>query len=126
MTRTRLTRTRILTLAMVALATISACTSAEEKERRRTAAMIEQAKADAAAESSFVADSIKLKESIVLDTVDVLADSMALYTDDDGNTTTDHVYLARTRTGATCEVDMVHYATMMKGDTLSCQWDAHK
>jgi hypothetical protein len=117
---------RYLTLAVVALATVSACTSAEEKDRRRTAAMIEQAKADAAAESSFVVDSLKLKESIVLDTVETITDSTALYTDNDGNTTTDHTYVAKTRAGASCEIDAVRFATMIKGDTLSCQWDPHK
>ena len=125
-----MTPTRAFTLACAAavtvLATINGCTSAEEKERRQTAAMIEQAKADAAAESSFVVDSMKLKESIVLDTVETIADSTALYTDNDGNTTTDHTYVARTRAGATCEIDAPRFATMIKGDTLSCQWDARK
>jgi hypothetical protein len=125
-----MTTIRYLTLACTlvasALATLGACTSAEEKERRQTAAMIEQAKADAAAESSFVVDSIKLKESITLDTVATLIDSTALYTDNDGNTTTDHSYFARTQHGATCEVDALRFGMMIKGDTLSCQWEQYK
>ncbi len=118
---------RYLTLAFIATSTaLGACTSAEEQERRQTAAMIEQAKADAAAESTFVQDSVKLTVSITVDTMEFSRDSVAYSVDDEGKSVAEHEYRVYTRDRAICLVDSTRYNTIQKGDTLSCQWEQHK
>jgi len=104
----------------------SACTSAEERARKTEEAMVTQAKIEAAAESAFVQDSLKLQASITMDTVDVLVRTSQLFTNDDGGTDTDYKYVVQTRLRASCEVDSVRYTRMVKGDTLSCQWETPK
>lgn len=106
--------------------TLVACVSAEEKERRATAAMVEQAKADLAAESTFVQDSLKLAASITVDTIDLLHPLERGATDRDGNTWRDTVYQVITRDSATCLVDSLKFSTLRQGDTLSCQWEKRK
>ena len=116
-------------IPMMVLVTMVACTSKAERERRQLAAMIEQAKADAAAESTFVQDSMKVAASITVDTVEFSRDSVMLDTSDSSAGATRrvlHVYRLFTRDRAVCSVDSVRYANTEKGDTLSCQWGPPK
>jgi hypothetical protein len=117
-------RRRIL-LAAVAAA-MSACVGKEEKARRREEAMVEQAKADATAESLFVADSLKLAASITLDTVADLERHSQLFNDDNGDMRTEHGYFALTRLRARCALDSARYARTVRGDTVTCQWEPPK
>lgn len=110
-------------LACVLLPALNACVSADEKERRATAAMVEQARADAAAESVFVHDSLALAASITVDTVDRVELVPRHATDEDGNAWADTIYRAIALRGTTCVVDSLKSKTLLKGDTLSCQWE---
>ena len=85
--------------------------------------MIEQAKADAAADSTFAQDSLKLMASITVDTVEAVLPIPRSATDADGNSWADTIYKAITRTGASCVVDPVKFKQLTAGDTLSCQWE---
>ena len=111
------------TLAIGALLALGACTSAQEKQRRATALMVEQAKADAAAESTFVQDSLKLMASITVDTVEIVVSVPRAATDADGISWADTIYKAITRGGASCVVDAIKSRQLTAGDTLSCQWE---
>lgn len=106
----------------VLLPVLHACVSADEKERRATAAMVEQAKADAAAESLYVHDSLALAASITLDTVERVETVPRRATDADGNAWADTIYRAITLRGTMCVVDSLKVKSLVKGDTLSCQW----
>jgi hypothetical protein len=114
--------TRTTALATAMLLAITACASAEEKERRRDSAMVEAAKADAADEADFVTDSTALAASITLDTVRSVRSVVRSETDDDGNTDTLTVYQALAPNGHACELTVTKYHTTVVGDTLSCQW----
>lgn len=116
---------RVSACVMLCLTSIG-CTSKEEKERRATAAMIEQAKADIAAESLFVQDSIKLAASFSVDTVLTMRALQRQATDRDGNDWTDTVYQIFTRDSAKCMVDGRKFSLLSPGDTLSCQWETRK
>ena len=117
---------RRLTACAVVLVLASACTSKEEKARRLDEAMVERAKADASAESLFVADSLKLAASITLDTVADLERQSQLYNDDSGDMQTENKYFALTRVRARCALDSARYHRTVRGDTLTCQWEAAK
>ncbi len=114
----------ILAVAIVACG--SGCVSAEEKARRVEEAMVEQAKADATAESLFVADSVKLAASITLDTVADLERHSELATDDRGDMVTLRQFFALTRARARCALDSARYERTVRGDTLTCQWEPPK
>lgn len=114
---------RRLVCAALVLVSLGACVSTEEKERRKEEAMIEQAQADAAAESVFVHDSINVAASITVDTVEFSRDSIVI--NDDAESESDRVqrvYRMFTRDRAVCIVDSMRFNTAQKGDTLSCQW----
>ena len=113
-------------LLVLALLLVGACTSAEERAHQAEEAMVTQAKLEAAAESMFVQDSLKLQASIVMDTVDALVHTSQLFTNEDGATDVDNKYVVQTRLRAACEVDSVRYTRTVKGDTLSCQWEMPK
>ena len=66
-------------LVVFALLLVGACTSAEERARQAEEAMVAQAKSEAAAESLFVQDSLKLQASITMDTIDVLVHTSQLF-----------------------------------------------
>lgn len=101
---------------------LAACTSAEEKQRERERLMIEQARADSAAEAEFLADSLALAASVTMDTVGILRLRDLHTTDDDGNTLTTAVHEAVAPNGQVCALTPEKYAMLFKGDTLSCQW----
>jgi hypothetical protein len=108
--------------AICLLLVLAACTSAEEKERQRDSAMVEQAKADAAAESEFVADSVKLAASITIDTlkeVRVMQDS-AWTAGDNQPATVSHVGISPA--GHRCLLSEEKAKAVVVGDTLTCQW----
>jgi hypothetical protein len=111
----------VISLAMLALV---ACTSAEEKERRKQEAMIEAAKEDAAAESTFVADSIAVVQSITVDTAAMLTSTVVETVGDDGYPLRNLQYLAISPSRTRCLLDSARYVTLVQGDTLSCQWSA--
>ncbi len=113
-------------VTICALLLVSACTSAEERTRKAEEAMVTQAKIEAAAESVFVQDSLKLQASITMDTIDVLVHTSQLFTSDNGATEVDNKYVVQTRLRASCEVDSIRYTRIVKGDTLSCQWEMLK
>jgi hypothetical protein len=103
-----------------------ACTSEEEQQRRREAAMIEQAKLDAAAEADFAKDSLALAASITVDTVAELQALPQNGIDENGNTFTDRSHAAIARSGARCLLQLPRYNELAVGDTLSCQWEPRK
>ena len=117
---------RRLSATALVILLASACTSTEEKARRMEEAMVEQAKVDASAESLFVADSLMLAASITLDTVADLERQSQLYDDNRGDMQTANTYLALTRLRARCALDSARYARTVRGDTLTCQWEAAK
>ena len=114
---------RLSVMACVVLPVLNACVSADEKERRATAAMVERAKADAVAESVFVHDSLSLAASITVDSVERMMSEERGATDADGNAWTETIFKAVTARGAVCIVDSTKAHTLLKGDTLSCQWE---
>lgn len=108
------------------LVALTACTSTAEKERLRDSAMVEQAKADAAAEAEFVADSVKLAASITVDTVKevrVMSDSVFVADNDPQSVL---VHAAISPSGLRCLLSEEKWPTLVVGDTLSCQWTAPK
>jgi hypothetical protein len=107
---------------LLALLSVAACTSAEDKQRRRELAMVEAAKADAQDEAAFVADSVAVLQSITVDTVTEL--QMRLIDDSDEVGYTHYVtqYVAMSPRGNRCMVDSTKYGMLVRGDTLSCQW----
>jgi hypothetical protein len=113
---------RVHAIVAVALCAVAACTSAEEKQRQRDEAMIEAAKADAADESTFVADSLALLKSIVMDTVTDLQVRIVDGSSDDTDTQLVTQYVAVSPRGNRCLVDSLKYHALVRGDTLSCQW----
>ncbi len=121
-------RMTVLRFTVVALACVvaSGCASKEERAQQLETAMVEQAKADAAAESLFVTDSAKLAASITLDTVADLERRSQLYNDENGDMRTENSYVALTRTRARCALDSARYERTVRGDTLTCQWDTPK
>ncbi len=113
--------------AVVCLATLVGATGCseniEEREERHLREMVEMAKADAAAESTFVQDSIRLVESITVDTVESIESGGRDVTDEYGRRSRELVFRLSTRGGALCVVDSVRGVSLAKGDTLSCQWE---
>ncbi len=108
------------------LVALTACTSTAEKERLRDSAMVEQAKADAAAEAEFVADSVKLAASITVDTVKevrIMSDSVFVADNDPQSVL---VHAAISPSGLRCLLSEEKWPTLVAGDTLSCQWTAPK
>lgn len=106
---------------------LAACTSAEEAKRQRELAMIAQATADSVAEAEFVVDSIALAASITVDTIaDVRIRSVAVPSDDgdDGGDGPTLRHEAVAPGGKVCAVTPTRYVTLIRGDTLSCQWGA--
>lgn len=96
----------------------------EEREERHLREMVEMAKADAAAELTFVQDSIRLVESITRDTVEMIELGGRDVFDEYGRRSREPVFKVTTRSGALCVVDSVRGVSMAKGDTLSCQWES--
>ncbi len=111
---------RFITLAM--LLGLTSCTSAEEKARQREQAMMEQARADSAAEADFIADSTTLASTITVDSIRELRIRDVSLSDEDGNEIMSRRHEAVGRFGLVCGVDMDRYATLIVGDTLRCQW----
>ena len=111
---------------IVVLVLLGACASGAEKTQRLEAAMVAQAKLDVEAESLYVADSVRLAASITLDTVADLERHTALFNDDNGDMQSERSYLALTRLRARCALDSARYERTVRGDTLTCQWDAPK
>ena len=111
---------RRMTLALVL--TLAACTSAEEKARQREQAMMEQARADAATEADFIADSLALAASITLDTVRDVRIRDVRTVDDDGDEYLSPRHEAVGTTGQVCAVTSTRYGQLVRGDTLRCQW----
>lgn len=108
------------------LVALGACTSAAEKERQRDSVMVEQAKADAAAEAEFVTDSLKLAASITVDTVKevrLMSDSIWIA---DNDPQSGVVHAAISPGGLRCLLSDEKWPTLVVGDTLSCQWTAVK
>lgn len=101
---------------------LAACTSAAEKQQKRERLMIEQARADSAAEADFIADSMALAASITTDTITILRMRDTHYADDEGNTVTSAVREAVARNGQVCVLAADRYAFAIMGDTLTCQW----
>lgn len=110
-------------LVLTTMVSASACVPADEKERRRVAIMVEQAKADAVAESVFVQDSLALLSSITVDTVASVTLVQPGASDEEGNSWIDTIYQAIARRGTVCAIDSSRFATLTGGDTLSCQWE---
>lgn len=114
--------------AVVCLATLVGATGCseniEQREERHLREMVEMAKADAAAESTFVQDSIRLVESITRDTVEMIELGGRDVFDEYGRRSREPVFKVTTRSGALCVVDSVRGVSMAKGDTLSCQWES--
>ncbi|MBC7840732.1 MAG: hypothetical protein H7099_00370 [Gemmatimonadaceae bacterium] len=108
------------------LVALGACTSAADKERERDEAMVAQAKADAAAEAAFVADSLALAASITVDTVKevrLMSDSIWIA---DNDPQSGVVHAAISPGGRRCLLSDEKWPTLVVGDTLSCQWTAAK
>lgn len=110
---------RVLCLALL---TCTACTSAEDKARAREQQMIEQARADSAAEADFVADSVALANSITVDSIRELRMRDVREIDDDGNEVLTRRYEAVGTHDMVCAVETTRYALLVRGDTLRCQW----
>ncbi len=109
-------------LIPAALLLVAACTSAEEKQRKREAQMIEQAKEDAAAEAEFVVDSVKLAASITVDTVKETRAVQDTVPDDESEPQLVLAYVALSPSGTRCTLTPEKFRTLVVGDTLSCQW----
>jgi hypothetical protein len=107
---------------LVAAVLLVACTNAEEKARERESAMIEQAKADSAAEADFIGDSVRIAASIVLDTIRDLRVREISDVDDDGETFQTTVHEAVAASGQVCALTTEKYLATVRGDTLTCQW----
>ncbi len=114
------------TIAAIVLLAGLACTSQEEQQRRREAAMIEQAKLDAAAEAEFATDSVALAASITVDTIAELQAMPQNGIDENGNAFTYSSHAAIARSGARCLLQLPRYNELTVGDTLSCQWEPRK
>jgi len=101
---------------------LAACTSDEEKAKQRDAAMIEQAKADAAAEAEFADDSVTLAASITVDTVRGLERRDSYTTSDEDDDTSGPRFEAIAANGQVCLLTPTRFTALVVGDTLSCQW----
>jgi hypothetical protein len=107
---------------IVALVLLAACTSAEEKEKQRQAAMMEAAIADSVEEAEFVQDSVKLAASITVDTVRDIrpsTDTVFSVTDEPQFRVSPTAYSPN---GNRCLLTEERARTIVVGDTLSCQW----
>ncbi len=113
---------RLVPALLVPLFLVAACTSAEEKAKQREAEMIEQAKADSAAEADFVKDSITLAASITVDTITAVRTAEQRNVDDEGNEYSETVQQAVSPTGHTCILTLEKARSVIVGDTISCQW----
>lgn len=117
--------TRRAVVCLLTLAGATGCSeNIEEREGRHLREMVEMAKADAAAESTFVQDSIRLVESIKADTVELIEPGGRDVTDEYGRRSREPMFKVTTRGGALCVVDSMRGASLVKGDTLSCQWES--
>jgi hypothetical protein len=103
---------------------LSACASPEEKQRRLDSAMVEQAKLDAQDEAEFVEDSVKLASSITVDTIYDIRTVPTVGRDADGREFTYDVYTVTARNNQRCLVEPARFTTLVRGDTLSCQWES--
>ncbi len=111
---------RRTTLAL--MLTLAACTSAEEKARQREQDMMEQARADSAAEADFIADSLALAGSITLDSIRDVRIRDVKTVDDNGYEYLSPRHEAVGTTGQVCAVTSTRYFQLVRGDTLRCQW----
>ncbi len=107
---------------MIAVLLLAGCTSPEEKARERERAMIEQAKADSAAEADFIGDSVRLAASVTVDTVRELRVREVSEVDDDGDSFLTSLREAVAANGQVCALTPERYPTVVRGDTLTCQW----
>jgi hypothetical protein len=110
-------------LVLGLIGALAACASPEEKQRRLDSAMVEQAKLDAQDEAEFLEDSAKLAASITLDTIVDLRELSNVGTDQYGDQFTYATYTAMARNLSRCFVDQTRFSTLVRGDTLSCQWE---
>ncbi len=84
--------------------------------------MIAQAKEDAAAETEFVEDSVKLAASITVDTVKETRAVHDTVPDDDSEPQLVQAFVAFSPSGTRCTLTPEKFRTLVVGDTLSCQW----
>lgn len=103
-------------------AALLACTSAEERARQREEAMIAQARADSAAEADFIADSVALAASVTVDSVVELRVRTVRTPLEGGDHVSAPNHEAVNRFGLVCTLDEERYRTLVRGDTLRCQW----
>jgi hypothetical protein len=111
---------------MLLLSACISCTSQAEQQRRHEAAMIEQAKLDAASEEEFVKDSLTLAASISTDTIAELLAIPSNGIDENGNAFTYKTHSAVSRSGARCLLQLPRFNELIVGDTLACQWEPRK
>lgn len=107
---------------MIGVILLAACSSAEEKARERELAMIEQAKADSTAEADFIGDSVRLAASFTVDTIRELRIRDVTEVDDDGDNLLTSLHQAVAPNGQVCALTPERYPTVVRGDTLTCQW----
>jgi hypothetical protein len=122
------TRTVGAALGLAMAITMAACQkSPEEQAKANEAAMIEQAKTDAARDSEFVRDSVKLAATFTVDTVarPFTMNQKTTVEDDNGDTkdTTLVLHIIQGRRGMFCnDMDAKLWTRRAVGDTLTCQW----
>ncbi len=107
---------------LVAALLLTACKNAAEKAHIRDSLMIEQAKEDAAAETEFVQDSLKLAASITVDTVREVRSVQDTVPDADSVMQIVPAVIALSPSGTRCTLTLERSRTLVPGDTLSCQW----
>lgn len=106
-----------------ALIVVGACENIEQRDARHRAEMVEMARADQAAESTFVGDSVALAASFSVDTIDGIAIAAVDAYDEEGYRRTEKVFRVTTKAGQSCFVDSARGALLAFGDTLTCQWE---
>lgn len=114
--------------AVLAVLLLTACGGMEARDARHKAAMIEEAKAMAAEESTYAAESLAFVATFTVDTVAARFDSIPPVPppDLDGAYEPERRFYARSARGAVCEVTDERYAKLAAGDTLRCQWSPPK
>jgi hypothetical protein len=110
-------------LGLCLIVALAACASPEEKQRRLDSAMVEQAKLDAQDEAEFLEDSAKLAASITVDTIYDVREMSNVGTDENGDQFTYDTYAATARNRSRCFVDQARFRSLVRGDTLRCQWE---
>jgi hypothetical protein len=110
-------------VCVAALVCVSGCEDIATREARQRVEMVEMARADAVAESTFVQDSVAIAASFHVDTIDGIAIAGVDVYDDEGYRRTEKVFKVTTRKAQVCFVDSTRGALLAFGDTLTCQWE---